>query len=139
MKVTRDDLKRRYYEWKPTHKPETDKSKDIDAFPHYRRSKHARIGAESLNVFDVRTGTNTPDGAYLDRMQQWDCEKYSKACDKADEDHPRSRYGKRCALFFERLLQLYYDDESIKILVVTSGVRRDNGYPWTYLGWSKDE
>ncbi len=72
---------------------------------------------------------------YADRLRQWDREKYEAAWETAVEACGKKNTARR----IEKYLQEYYGNQTLELVAIISGTRRDNGYPWFAYGYLTHE
>ncbi len=69
---------------------------------------------------------------YSDRLWQWDYGKYEACVKKVFGDH-RQMFYDATPDQIERLLRLYYNDDSIRVILIMEYCNVSNGYPvWRF-------
>jgi hypothetical protein len=95
--------------------------------PHYTDSRFANAQV----IYD--TGESGKNGAYSDRMVEWDYDKHKKAWEAAYN----SGIAKHTARYYEEYLSVYYD-KKIKITKIYAGYNVATGYPYQYFEWNEE-
>lgn len=105
---------------------------DIDGKPVEKTKSEAPYSYSFHVVHRDGPNENFNSMVYSDRMRQWDFSKYERCCREAF-----SRKGQNFSIQHpkevERFLQLYFEDFSIKLIVIMEGCNVSSGYPlWTF-------
>lgn len=100
----------------------------IKTNPHYTEEE---FFGDGLVVFGDEKAPHD-SGVYLDRMYQWDSEKYDRAYKCANN----TDFTKGCCYWWEAWLSFYLD-KKVEIVYVKAGVQRMNGYSWTAFGYKE--
>ncbi len=70
---------------------------------------------------------------YSDRLFQWDSEKYNKCCTEVWKNQGQD-FEQRSPGSIEKLLQLYTDDPTLRLIGIMQGANVSSGYPyWIFL------
>jgi hypothetical protein len=77
------------------------------------------------------------DGAdfwvYSDRLWGWDYQKAQDAHKEAGQNHTIGSVN-----YYERMLQVFNDDDSIRMTGIMAGYNISNGYPYRVYGYTYD-
>lgn len=79
-----------------------------------------------------RSGGESNAGVYSDRLMQWDYDKYNRCCKEVWGDKGQY-FDSRKPTEIERFLQLYNENDDIKLIDIIEGCNASNGYPfWAF-------
>lgn len=112
-----------------TYPTTNDKTVELELDPHY----------SDRRFYEEQTVFGSGDGAkhyqYSGRMAEWDYAKHKQAWAESGS----AGLGKATAARIEDYLRRYYDNQTIVIRHIVSGVNLGNGYPYNVFGYSKQE
>ena len=76
-------------------------------------------------------GTKATDGAYSDRMQQWDYDKYQRL----HKQHDFQGFVSSSPKQVEAFLRDYFDKPNLTLVKIIEYCNASNGFPVWYVGW----
>lgn len=100
-------------------------------------------GYKDHYIYKTKGKSNGCD--YSDRLMQFDYDKFNRCCEEVWGNKGQMFHqGTRSPKDIERFLQLYYDDDEVKLIAIAEGCNVSSGYPtWCFLTfnpkWDKTE
>lgn len=107
---------------------------DLQGNPVERTQCSHPYNYDDFVEYDNRKKVTANGGAYSDRMYGWDSDKFNK-CSELVWGNFGQHFNQRKPKEIERFLQLYNEDDKLKLSYIIHGCNQASGFPVWYFAW----